>query len=132
MNEQYIYHPIGATLVNNHTHSFQLVENEPTRLSTRDFVENEAKIQSVYHEEVKNVIQKYTGAATVMVLHHRVRRFMTQRGDGDHVVNRYAHGIHTDVAGPTAEKAYWGALKRLSQEWPGDVSLHRFRSGRFV
>jgi len=47
-------------------------------------------------------------------------------------VNGYAHGIHTDVTQVSAERAYFGALRKLSHEWPGDANLNRSRSGRFV
>ena len=112
-------------------HSFQLVHHEPTRLSYTDFIHNTDKIRCEYHDEMKRVIQKYTGATAVVVFHHKVRSAaMTQ--DGHEATTRYAHAIHTDASALTAERAYFGALKKLAEEWPGDPNVARFRSGRFM
>lgn len=114
-------------------HSFQLVSQEPTRLSYADFFLQDKVYQ--YHEEMKRVIQKYTGAAAVVIFHHKVRSGKAGRLQGERgpdVTQQYVHGIHTDASALTAERAYFGALKKLQEEWPGDPNLRRFRSGRFV
>jgi hypothetical protein len=112
-------------------HSFQLVTNEPTAMRTEDFYRNdEKKIKSQYYEEIKQSIVKYTGATAVVILQHRVRHGSKQ--GVNRVMQPYAHGIHTDTMGPSAEKAYFLALQKLGMEWPGDGSLDRFHSGSFV
>lgn len=127
------HHPrssTGCNLLRLEPHAFQLIGDEPTALSKHDFLVDNAKIEHIYYEEMKNVIQRYTGASQVVVLQHRVRSL--HASPGNHIVNRFAHGIHTDGAELSAERAYWAALGKLSREWPGDASLGRFRSGRFV
>jgi hypothetical protein len=100
-------------------------------MRTEDFYRNdEKKIKSQYYEEIKQSIVKYTGATAVVILQHRVRHGSKQ--GVNRVMQPYAHGIHTDTMGPSAEKAYFLALQKLGMEWPGDGSLDRFHSGSFV
>lgn len=103
---------------------FQLVPQN-TSLSNADFCNNKRKIETVYYQEIEQLIMQTTGAAKVVCFHHQVRNGKKGMGINSKSDKQYATDIHTDTSSSSAERQFFECLDTIPNS-------KDFESGRFL
>lgn len=98
--------------------SFELLEGQPTALSTEEFYMDDVRIHDLYYPEIKALLEKMLGTPHIVVYNHIVRNpsregAMAGKVDG---VRGAAHNVHTDMTSIEADAIFKSYVPQLPEE----------------
>ena len=107
------------------TCGFQLIENYPTSLTTKEFYNDSKKVESDYYKEISDLICQQTGASYVHCFHHGTRNASKNQKKEQ----RYATDVHTDSSPSDGDLTYWDSLETMRKN---GIDTIPYQKGRYL